>query len=427
MRLSDFQQINRCFCQLCVIIYENTAKIFTGEKMKIRNNYNLTLKASYVGYVTQAIINNFAPLLYVTFNRDFGLSLSAISTIAAVNFIVQLIIDGLSAKFVDRIGYRVCVVAAHAFAAVGLVALGILPYVMPPFAGIIISIVLYASGSGLIEVLVSPIVEACPTEKKEASMSLLHSFYCWGQAAVILVSTAFFTLFGVSAWRYMSFLWALLPFCNMFLFAAVPINTLGSDGKSAPLREILKNPTFWILAVMMTCAGGSEIAMCQWASAFTESALKVSKTVGDIAGPCAFALLAGSARLLYAKRSDKINLMRFMGLSCALCTVSYLVSALSPLPILSLVGCALCGFASGVLWPGIFSLAPKMCPSGGMAVFALLALAGDLGCSLGPATVGFVAEACGGSLRVGLLAAAVFPFICLIALLALTKIRKLTV
>ncbi len=392
--------------------------------MKIRENYNLTLKASYVGYVVQAVINNFAPLLYVTFNRDFGLSLAMISTIAAVNFAVQLVTDGASAFFVDRVGYRKCVVAAHLLAASGLVLLGILPYVMPPFVGIIIAIVLYATGSGLIEVLISPIVEACPTERKEAAMTLLHSFYCWGQAIVIIVSTAFFAFFGVSAWRFMAFLWALLPLANMFLFANVPINTLESEGDSAPIKNVIKNPIFWILAVMMTGAGASEIAMCQWASAFTESALGVSKTVGDIAGPCAFALLAGSARLIYAKFSMKINLVNFMGLSCALCTGSYLISALSQNPVISLLGCALCGFSSGVLWPGIFSLAPRLCPSAGMVVFALLALAGDLGCALGPATVGFVSDIFGGELRVGMLAAAIFPFVCLAALITLKAKEK---
>lgn len=395
-----------------------------GDNMSIKNNYNLTLKASYVGYVVQAIINNFAPLLYVTFNRDFGLSLAMISTIAAINFAVQLVTDGASAFFVDRVGYRKCVVAAHVLAATGLILLGVLPYIMPPFVGIIISIILYATGSGLIEVLISPIVEACPTERKEAAMTLLHSFYCWGQAIVITVSTAFFVVFGVSAWRYMSFAWAVLPLVNIIMFSLVPINTLGGESTPAPIRDILRNPTFWVLAVMMTAAGASEIAMCQWASAFTEAGLGVTKTVGDIAGPCAFALLAGSARLIYAKFSTKINLVNFMGLSCALCTLSYLLSALSPSPALALFGCALCGFSSGVLWPGIFSIAPRLCPSSGVAVFALLALAGDLGCAIGPATIGFVSDIFGGDLHIGMLVAAVFPFIGFLALITLKAKEK---
>lgn len=391
--------------------------------MKISKNYNMTIKASYVGYVTQAIVCNFAPLLYVSFNRDFGLSLSQISAVSAINFFIQLVVDGLSTKFVDRIGYRISVVAAHAFAAVGLVALGVLPYIMPPFTGILIAILIYGSGSGLIEVLVSPIVEACPTPRKEAAMSLLHSFYCWGQAAVILVSTAFFAAFGVENWRYMSFIWALLPACNMFLFTAVPINQLGENGVSSPLKEILRSPVFWKSALMMTCAGGSEIAMCQWASAFTESALGVSKTVGDIAGPCAFALLAGSARVLYARMSDRIRLERFMALCSVLGIFNYLLAALSPLPVLSLVGCALCGFANGVLWPGTFSYASKQYQSGGMALFALLALAGDLGCTLGPITVGFVSDLFGGNLRAGMLGAMIFPAVLLIAL-AVSREKK---
>ncbi|MBQ2388249.1 MAG: MFS transporter [Clostridia bacterium] len=388
-------------------------------------NYGKTLRACYLGFITQAICANFIPLLFLKFHNDYSIPLGKIALISTTFFFTQLIVDFLCTYLADRIGYRICIVTSEVCAALGLIGLAFLPDLFAdPFVGILIAVVIYAIGSGLIEVLISPIVEACPTERKEAAMTLLHSFYCWGQAIVITVSTAFFVVFGVSAWRYMSFAWAVLPLVNIVMFSLVPINTLGGENKPAPIRDILRNPTFWILAVMMTAAGASEIAMCQWASAFTESGLGVTKTVGDIAGPCAFALLAGSARLIYAKFSTKINLVNFMGLSCALCTLSYLLSALSPNPVLALFGCALCGFSSGVLWPGIFSIAPRLCPSSGVAVFALLALAGDLGCAIGPATIGFVSDIFGGDLHIGMLAAAVFPFIGFLALITLKAKEK---
>lgn len=389
--------------------------------MSIKTSFKHTIFASYAGYFVQAIINNFVPLLFLTFQNSFGFSYSQISSLIFINFAVQLAVDFLSTYFVDRIGYRKSIVAAHFFAAAGLCLLSVLPYAMNnAFAGVIISIVVYALGSGLIEVIISPLVEACPTENKEGSMSLLHSFYCWGQMCVVLFSTLFFVIAGVSQWRYLSVLWAVVPFLNAFYFLNVPIPKMLGESGGMGLRQLFRTKTFLLCAVIMFCAGASEIAMSQWASAFAESALGVSKTVGDLLGPCLFAAMMGTARVLYAKLSEKISLDAVMVGSAILCVFSYLVTALSPLPVLSLISCGICGFSVGVMWPGTFSLGAKEIPDGSTAMFAMLALFGDLGCATGPATVGYVTEALGDDLSKGLLFGTVFPAV-LIAMLLLVR------
>ena len=382
--------------------------------MSIRTDYNHTLYASYVGYITQAIVNNFSPLLFLTFARSYSLSLDRIALITTVNFAVQLLVDLVSAKLVDRIGYRICAVAAHVFAAAGLAALAILPQLLPDaYAGILVSVILYAVGGGLIEVLISPIVEACPTERKEAAMSLLHSFYCWGHLAVVLLSTLFFRLAGIDRWPVLALLWALVPLFNCFYFAQVPLYSVTQNREPLSIRALFRQKMFWLLMVLMVCAGASEQAMSQWVSAFAESALHVSKTLGDLAGVCAFALLMGTARALYGKFSHRLPLRRAM-MGCALlCAASYLLAALSPSPVFGLLGCAVCGFSVGIFWPGTFSMAAWSLPAGGTAMYALMALAGDVGCSGGPTLVGFVASALGGNMKPGLLAALAFPVLIL--------------
>lgn len=381
--------------------------------MNIRSNYNHTIYASYIGYITQAIVNNFAPLLFLTFSRQFSLTLDRIALITTLNFAVQLAVDLLSAKLIDRIGYRISVIAAHVFSCAGLVCLALLPPVMPdPYAGILISVVLYAIGGGLIEVMISPIVEACPTEKKEAAMSLLHSFYCWGHLAVVLLSTLFFHLAGIARWPLLAVIWSLVPLANCFYFARVPLYPITQE-KPQPLRSLLRNKVFWLLMVLMVCAGASEQAMSQWASAFAESALKVSKAVGDLAGPCAFALLMGTARALYGKYSDRIPLKKAMTGCAVLCIAAYLTASLSSSPAFGLLGCAVCGFSVGIFWPGTFSIAALSLPSAGTAMYALMALAGDVGCASGPTVVGFAADAFGGDLKTGLLFAILFPVLIL--------------
>lgn len=394
---------------------------------KIKTSYEHTIYASYIGYVTQAVVNNFAPLLFLTFASDYGLTLDKITLITTINFGVQLLVDLLSAKLIDRIGYRISVVAAHAMSAAGLVGMAFLPELFGnTYAGLLTSVVLYAIGGGIIEVLISPIVEACPTGKKEAAMSLLHSFYCWGHVFVVLVSTAFFRFAGIGNWRILACIWALVPLCNMVYFSQVPIYPIVGEQEKLSLRGLLKQKVFWLIFVIMICAGASEQAMSQWVSAFAESALKVSKTTGDLTGTCAFAVFMGTARALYGKYSDRVPLKKMMAGSAVLCILCYLTAVLAKNPVLGLVSCALCGFSVGIFWPGTFSTAAVKLPGGGTAMYALLALAGDVGCSGGPTVVGLTANAMGGSLKGGLAVAIVFPVVLLagISMIRQTDGRK---
>lgn len=388
----------------------------------IKNNYRFTLYACYLGYVTQAIVNNFLPLIFLILSRRFGISLTQITFLITVNFLVQLTVDLISAKFVDKIGYRISIVTAHICSVIGLIGIGLLPFIMSsPYMGLIISVVIYAVGGGLIEVLISPIAEACPTENKASVMSLLHSFYCWGTVAVILVTTILLRLPFDDCWRFIAFFWAVVPLINCILFSFVPIGSLTEDGTSLSVKELFSNNLFPVFVVLMVCSGASELAMSQWASAFAESALNVSKTTGDLAGPCLFSVLMGSARVLYAKFSHKIKLSAVLMGSGALCVVSYLASALSPNPVIALAGCALCGLSVGILWPGVFSLASASIPKGGTLMFALLALAGDIGCSGGPTLVGILSD---GNLKNGLIYAIIFPVILIAFTLIYRKISQ---
>ena len=391
----------------------------------IRTSYSHTIAASYLGCVTQAVVNNFAPLLFLTFQTQMGLSLEEITLLTTVNFSVQLLVDFLSVKAADRIGYRVCIVAAHLFSAAGLAALAILPgLIQNAYAGLIVAVTLYAIGGGLIEVLVSPIVEACPTEKKEAAMSLLHSFYCWGHVAVVLLSSAFFQLAGIGNWRVMACIWALLPLGNAVYFALVPIRPVVEERRRMPVRSLFGQKLFWLFLLMMLCAGASEQGMSQWASAFAQSGLGVSKAMGDLAGPCAFAVLMGTSRALYGKYSDRMPLRAVMTASAVLCIACYATAAMSGNVLLALAGCALCGFSVGIFWPGTFSTAVPALPGGGTAMFALLALAGDLGCTTGPTVVGLAAGAAGGRVAAGLGVGMSFPVLMLLCILLLPVFQK---
>ena len=381
--------------------------------MTMQKDYKKTLTACYLGFVTQAISANFTPLLFLTFKGTYGISLEKIALIPVTFYLTQLLVDMAAAKFADKIGYRLCVIGSQVLSSAGLLSLTILPDLQSePLTGILIAVVLYAVGSGLIEVLLSPIVEACPFENKDGIMSLLHSFYCWGAVGVILGSTLFFAVFGIENWKILTILWALIPLYNAMNFISCPIEKLVEDGKSMSIRQLLNVPMFWMMIFLMICAGSSEATMCQWASAFTESALKVSKLIGDLAGPCLFAAFMGIARMLYGKMSGKLDLIKTMLLCGFFAVVCYLLASLASWAILGLIGCALCGLAVGIMWPGTISLSSRKCPAGGTAMFAFLALAGDLGATVGPAMVGKVAEAAGEDLKNGLLAATIFP-VCL--------------
>lgn len=390
--------------------------------MEKQKNYKKTLVACYLGFVTQAITANFTPLLFLTFKNTYGIGFEKIALIPMVFYFTQLLIDFAAAKFVDKIGYRVCVVSSQVLSAAGLVLMAVLPELLPvPFAGILIAVVLYAIGSGLVEVLVSPIVEACPFENKGGMMSLLHSFYCWGAVAVILGSTLFFTVFGIENWKILTVLWAIIPFWNAFNFMFCPIERLVEEDQRMRTSQLLKLPLFWLLILLMICAGASEASMAQWASAFTESAMGVSKTVGDLAGPCLFAVFMGISRILYGKLSEKLDLTKTMLACGGLCVLCYLTASLSAIPIIGLAGCALCGVSVGIMWPGTISISSQKCPRGGTAMFAFLALAGDLGATVSPSLVGGISNMAAGNLKAGLFAATAFPLLLIFGLIILHR------
>ena len=390
------------------------------------NQYNKTITACFTGYIVQAAVNNFTPLLFLFFQRNYDIVLSQITLLVTFNFGIQLLVDLLSVGFVDKIGYRISMVAAHVLAAAGLILLTVLPEMLPsPFAGILIAVMIYAVGGGLLEVLVSPVVEACPSDNKEKAMSMLHSFYCWGHAGVVLISTLFFYTAGIENWKILTVIWALIPIANAFAFTKVPIAPLMEEGETGlRLKELFKIKVFWVLLIMMICAGASEQAVSQWASTFAEKGLGISKTAGDLAGPMAFAVLMGTSRLFYGKYGDRIHLEKFMIYSSCLCILSYLGISLLPVPLLSLAACAVCGMSVGIMWPGTFSKASAALPRGGTAMFAFLALGGDVGCSGGPTVVGMVSGVLGDDLKKGILAAVLFPLILLIGIILCRKIES---
>lgn len=381
----------------------------------MKYSYDCTMRACFTGYIVQAIVNNFVPLLFLTFQRTYHIPLQQITLLVTFNFGIQLLTDLLSVAFVDRMGYRASMVLAHILSALGLICLTVLPEWMGhPFAGILISVIIYAVGGGLLEVLVSPVVEACPSTHKEKAMSMLHSFYCWGHVGVVLFSSIFFKLAGIENWKLLAVLWAVIPILNALVFTRVPIAPVLPEGEEGmTIGTLFQNRTFWLLFVMMICAGASEQSVSQWASLFAEKGLGISKTAGDLAGPMAFAVLMGASRAFYGNYGEKINLDRFMAVSSVLCILSYLCLVFMPVPVLSLAGCALCGLSVGIMWPGTFSRASKALPAGGTALFALLALGGDIGCSGGPTLVGMVSGMCKGNLKIGILAALIFPVLLL--------------
>ena len=392
------------------------------EYIIMKKNYHKTLIACYLGFITQAISANFAPLLFLTFHRTYHISLGKIAFISTVFFFTQLLVDLFCARYVDKIGYRRCVVASEILSACGLIGLAFLPNILPnAYAGILLSAMIYAAGSGLIEVLVSPIVEACPFDNKDSVMSLLHSFYCWGSVGVILLSTAFLAVFGMERWPVLACIWAVLPLYNTFNFLSCPIESLTGSEEGLTIRQLCRLPIFWISLVLMVCAGASEISMAQWASAYAESALGLSKSIGDIAGPCLFAVMMGISRTFYGKYGEKIDLTKFMIASGTLCLICYLAAALAPYPLLNLTGCVVCGFSVGIMWPGTISISSSKIPLGGTALFALLAMAGDMGGSIGPFVIGFVTQNTGDDLKAGMLAGCIFPAVLILSVFLLRQ------
>lgn len=387
--------------------------------------YRKTLTACYLGFITQAIAANFAPLLFLKFHTEYNIPLGKIALISTVFFLTQLIVDVLCSYFADRIGYRKCVVASELCSAAGLIGLAFLPGLFQnPLTGIMVSVVIYAVGSGLIEVLGSPIVEACPSEHKEAAMSLLHSFYCWGSVGVILLSTLFFAVFGIDSWKWLACIWAVIPLYNIYNFATCPIEHAADNDGSMKISGLFRIPLFWISIVLMVCAGASELSMAQWASAYTESALGLSKALGDLAGPCMFAVTMGISRVIFGKYGSRLDLMKFMIGSGCLCLICYISAAVSDSSVLGLIGCIMCGFSVGIMWPGTISVCSGRLPGGGTAMFALLAMAGDLGGAFGPGLIGNITQSAGNDLKKGMLAGCIFPLVLVLSLLLLRSMQR---
>ncbi|GAA3854545.1 MFS transporter [Tessaracoccus defluvii] len=386
-----------------------------------RLDHRHTLAASYVGYVTQAIINNLGPLMFIIWHDSFGISFSALGAIVAFNFGFQLLVDLVAPKAIDAVGYRVSMVVAHVTAAAGLIAMGVLPFVAPsPLLGLILATGICAFGGGLLEVLVSPVVEACPTENKAFHMSLLHSFYCWGHVAVVALSTVGFLLLGEDRWPLLCFAWAIVPALNAVLLWFVPYFPLVTEGTPMRYIDLLRRRRFWLLVLLMLAAGASEQAMSQWASAYAQAGLGLEKTMGDLLGPLMFAVCMGLSRVIFGSRATRDNVSRIMIGTLTACVAAYLLAALSPWPGLGLVGVALGGFSVGMLWPGTFTVGSAAFPRGGTVLFALLALGGDAGCALGPAVVGVAADATG-SLSTAMLTGTVFPVLMIAGLLLLRR------
>lgn len=387
-----------------------------------------TVRASNIGYMVQAMINTFAPLLFVTFQTQYSINLLQISILIGGNFAAQIILDLFAALLADKTGYRKCVIAAHVLAAVGILGLAFFPEIIdPPFFGLLLAVVIYGAGGGLTEVLLTPIVQACPIDNKDRVISSLHSWYCWGSVGVILISAAFFHFAGIENWKVIAIIWALIPIANAIYYSRVPMYELVSEDKKMSFKELAGSGIFWMLLVFMFCAGSAEMSIAQWASDFAEEGLHVTKVVGDLAGPCTFAAMKGVERTFYGKKGDKIPLWKFMMALTLICAGCYVVIGLSTSAELSLAVCAVAGFANGVMWPGTFSLASRIMPNGGTAMFGFLALFGDLGCGAGPMITGAIANGAGGNLSAGFLYGTIFSVIMAVGLIILwlTQDRKL--
>ncbi len=393
---------------------------------KTLKNFKLTRFGCYICFIIQAIIINFPPVLFLIFSNSYSIPLSKITLLVIINFVCQFVMDSLSALFSSKLNYRVMVLTANVFSTAGLILLGILPDILPdPYIGLVIATLICAIGSGLIEVMGNPIMQSCPKEKEGFSMGLLHSFYAWGHLGTILVSTFFLLTFGEESWRIMSFIWALVPTANIVIFLFAPIEQPSPEmEKTSSLSSLAKTEMFWLFIFLMLLAGACEQGIAQWASAFAETALLTTaipkesvKLIGDLLGPCFFALTMAISRMVYPKICERLDLRKTMILSSSLCAVCYISAGLSQDPFIALIGCGICGLSVGIMWPGTLDLAAKSCTFVGTALFAMLSLAGDVGCTTGPALVGFAADALGGDLKTGLLLGAILPILLVLALI----------
>lgn len=404
----------------------------------MKANFKHTLVACYTGYIVQAIVNTLSPLLFIIFNEQLGLSLTEISILITVNFIIQISMDVASTFFINVLGYRKSVIIAEFLATVGLLSMAMFTVCIPnKFVALLASTALMSMGGGIIEVVVSPIVEAIPGDEKASAMSILHSFYCWGQLAVVLLTTLFLAIFGMGAWIALPILYAIVPAIGALMFTIVPVNQLEAGEKASSIKKLIRQKGFWLMVIIMVCAGASEVSMAQWGSLFAEVTLGIPKSLGDLLGPSVFAICMGLGRIIFGRVADKIRIERWICASFALCILAYLVTTLFDMPIIASVGFALCGISVAILWPGTYSLGAREISYGGTLIFALFALSGDIGCALGPDLVGIVSDAVSADgngflsalisgsgisagLRTGLLLASVFPAVGFIASLILS-------
>jgi fucose permease len=399
-------------------------------------SYKSTFRACYLSTIIQSVVINLAPVLFIVFQDFYFISYEKLGRIVLVNFVIQIITDAFAIRYADRIGYRKCIVTAHILAAAGLCSLGILPYILPcsfAYPALITATVIYAMGGGLFEVLISPITDSLPGEAKASTMALMHGFYCWGQVAVVLITTLAIHIIGFSKWYIIPVCWAVLPVINAVNFSRVPLAPIVAGENKTPLRSLFRSRLFLLALLLMACSGASELAMAQWASLFAEKGLGVTKITGDLLGPCLFALFMGTGRTVYGLFGGKINLRRSLIGCSVMCVLCYLTASLSPNPFLSLAGCSLCGLSVSLMWPGMLSLTAERYPGGGTPMFGTLALFGDFGCSAGPWLTGFIsslvingnvtvaAEQTG--LKAGILSAVIFPAI-MIAGVSLLRKKK---
>lgn len=378
--------------------------------MQGKINYTPTKISAYVGYFVQAIVNNFLPILFVAFQDIYGIGYEKLGRLIVFNFITQMVTDILSPKIISLLGYRKTAVMCQLIAALGLTLAAVLPNVLPnAYIGIVLAVIVYAFASGLMEVIISPMIEMLPTSNKSGNMSLLHSFYCWGQAITTVGTTLLLSAFGYRGWTYIPLIWAIVPFINAFSFIRVPIVEPQPERKSDSFRVLFSDRRFRVFMLIMLCAGASEIAMAEWASVFAQNALGVSQIAGDLAGPCAFSLFMGLGRLLYAAFSEKISYRStviVLGLCCAVC---YYIAAFASIPIFALAACALCGFTVSILWPGTISAGAVAFPRGDAVMFSVFAMCGDIGCCIGPWLLGVVAEHF--TLNIGFAVSSFFPLL----------------
>lgn len=392
-------------------------------------SYKQTVLTCYISYIASAAANNLVSLLFIIFQDDFGLSNIQLATVVSANFFTQIILDLIGAKYVDKVGYRPIALIGSAFLVIGLISIGLIPMIISnTFVALCIASVIYAIGSGLNEVIISPIIEALPGEQKEAAMSILHSFYCWGHVGVVLLSTLYFVVVP-DKWFILPMLWAIVPLISLILFTSVPIRILNEDSESQslPFSTLFKNKLFWLFCLLMLCGGAAEQCMSQWSSFFAESELGVSKLIGNLLGPCFFALMMAITRTIYGKYSEKMPLISALLLSSIITVAGYLMSSLIPNPYIALIGCGIVGVGVGLYWPGVLSVSSNAIPAGGASMFALLALFGDLGCSVGPQLTAVVSEIFGGRLKAGLFASIIFPIVIGVSMFLYIKRKRMKV